>query len=117
MARNREEALAGAPARVGAVEHRVVLGLEVRRALDRHRAADVHVRGVDLALRKAEMGEQVEFRIGEVFRRDFQNIAAEFFAQRPLVEHELDVERGRQRLFHLGDGLGVESLLLQRAGD
>ena len=108
-------ALAGAPARVGAVEHRVVLGLEVRRAFDRHRAADVDVGGVDLALGEAEMGEQVELRIGEVFRRDFQGVAAELLAERPLVERELDVERGRQRLFDLGDGLVVKALVPQRA--
>ena len=66
VALDREIALAGAAARIGAVEHRVVLGLEVRRALDRHRAADVDVGGVDLALGEAERGEQVEARVGEL---------------------------------------------------
>ena len=55
VALDREVALAGAAARVGAVEHRVVLGLQVRRAFDRHRAADMHVRGLDLALGEAEV--------------------------------------------------------------
>ena len=113
VALDREIALAGAAARIGAVEHRVVLGLEVRRAFDRHRAADVDVGGVDLALGEAEMGEQVELRIGEVFGRDFQRVAAEFLAERPLVERELDVERGRQRLLDLGDGFVVKALLPQ----
>ena len=63
VALDREIALAGAAARIGAVEHRVVLGLEVRRAFDRHGAADVDVGGVDLALGEAERGEQVEARI------------------------------------------------------
>ena len=35
---------------VGAVEDRIVLGLQVRRAFDGHGAADVVVRGLDLAL-------------------------------------------------------------------
>ena len=69
VALDREIALAGAPARIGAVEHRVVLGLEVRRALDRHGAADVDVGGLDLALGEAERGEQVEARVGESRRR------------------------------------------------
>ena len=44
----REEALAGLAAAVRAVEHRVVLVAQVRRALDRHAADDHVVRLVDL---------------------------------------------------------------------
>src|SRR2546422_7898278 len=44
-------------------EHRVVLGPQVRGALDRHRAADVDVGGLDLAPGEAEVAEQVEARI------------------------------------------------------
>ena len=66
VALDREIALAGAAARIGAVEHRVVLGLQVRRALDRHGAADVDVGGLDLALGEADGGEQVELRIVEL---------------------------------------------------
>ena len=52
----------GAAAGVGAVEHRVMLALQVRRALHRHRAADVDVGGVDVGLGEAEEAEQVEAR-------------------------------------------------------
>ena len=101
VALDREIALAGAAARIGAVEHRIVLGLQVRRAFDRHRAADVDVGGLDLALGEAERGEQVEARVGELLGGDAERVAAEVLAQRPLVEGELDVEGGRQRLLDL----------------
>ena len=65
VALDREIALADLAARIGAVEHRIVLGLEVRRAFDRHRAADMDVGGLDLALGEAEMREQVEGGRGE----------------------------------------------------
>ena len=65
VALDREIALADLAARVGAVEHRVVLGLEVRGALDRHRAADVDVGGLDLALGEAHVRQQVERRRGD----------------------------------------------------
>ena len=114
VAFDREIALAGAAARIGAVEHRIVLGLQVRRAFHRHGAADMDVGGLDLALGEAEMLEQVEGGRGESLGRDLQRVAAELFAQRPLVEGELDVEGGGQRLLHLGDGLVGEALGLQR---
>ena len=46
--------------------------------------------------------------------RNAELVAAEVFAERPLVEGELDVEGGRQRLLDLGDGLVGEALGLQR---
>ena len=113
VALDREIALAGAAARIGAVEHRIVLGLQVRRAFDRHGAADMDVGGLDLALGEAERGEQVEGGRGEVLGRDAERVAAEVFAQRPFVEGELDVEGGRQRLLDLGDRFVGEALGLQ----
>ena len=65
---DREVALALAAARVGAVEHRQVLRLEVRRAFEGHRAADVLVGGLDVLLGEAEVGEQVERGIVEACR-------------------------------------------------
>ena len=109
VALDREVALAGAAARVGAVEHRIVRGLEVRRAFHRHRAADVHVRGLDLALGEADVRQQVERGRGEHVGRHAELVAQEVLAERPLVERELDVERGRQRLLDLGDRLVVEA--------
>ena len=87
----------------------------MRRAFDRHGAADMDVGRLDLALGEAEMREQVEARRGEVFGVDAELVAQEIVAQRPLVEGELDVEGGRQRLFHLLDRLGGEAFGLERA--
>ena len=66
VAFDREIALAGAAAGIGAVEHRIMLGLEMRRAFHRHGAADMDVGGLDLALAEAERGEEVEGRRGEI---------------------------------------------------
>ena len=70
-----------------------VLVLEVRRAFQRHRAANVDVGGFDVLFREAEMGQQVEGRDRPaVLGRNFKRGPSEFFAKRPLVEDELDVE-------------------------
>ena len=82
-----------------------MLGLQVRRAFHRHRAADMDVGGLDLALGEAEMREQIEGGRGEIGRRDAERVAAELLAERPLVEGELDVEGGRQRLLDERDGV------------
>ena len=101
VAFDREVALAGAAARIGAIEHRIVLGLQMRRAFHRHGAADMDVGGLDLALAEAERGEEIEGGRGKVLGGDAELVAAEVFAQRPSVEGELDVEGGRQRLLDL----------------
>jgi len=111
VAVDREIALAVAPARIGTVEHRIVLGLEVRGALDRHRAADMDVGGLDLALAEADRGEKVEARIDELLRRDAE-LGDDVIAQGPLVEHELDVEGGGQRLLDLLDRSGEKPFCL-----
>src|SRR5579863_9712588 len=110
-----ERSLAGAPARIGAVEHAVMLGFEMRRALDRHRAADMDVGRLDLALGKAEMGEEVEARRGEILGLDAELVAQKVDAQRPFVEGEFDVEGGRERLLHLLDRLRREAFGLERS--
>ena len=55
-------------------------------------------------------------KVGErqVLGGDAELVAAELLAQRPLVEGELDVEGGRQRLVDLGDRFVGEALGLQR---
>ncbi len=55
VAVDREEPLAFATAGVGTIEHRQMLGLEVRCAFQRHGAADVLVGSVDILLREAQM--------------------------------------------------------------
>ena len=53
----------------------------MRRAFDRHGAADVDVGGLDLALGEAEMGEEVEARRGEIFGVDAELVAQEVGAR------------------------------------
>ena len=101
VALDGEVALAGAPAGVGAVEDSVMLVLQVRRAFDRHRAADVDVGRLDLGSAEAEPGEQVEGGIVHPRRRHLQRLGEEVGAHRPLVEDELDVEGAGQRLLDL----------------
>src|ERR1700728_5171821 len=60
------------------------------------------------------MREQVERRGGEVFGADAEFLAQEVRTQRPLVERELDVESGRQRLFHFLDRFVAKALGLER---
>src|SRR5215470_1246242 len=110
MALDRQEAPAQTAARIGAVEHRVVLGPEVRRALDCHGAAHMEVGGVDLAPRKAKRGEHIEVRLSKVLGREAQLRLAEVLAERPLVEGEFDIEGGWQRLLKLLDDLRRKGL-------
>ncbi len=110
VALDREIALARASARIGAVEHRIVLGSQMRRALDRHRAADVDVGRLDLALAEADVREQVEGGRGDRLGRDAERLTQKLLAERPFVEHELDVEGGGQRLVDLLDDLRREPL-------
>jgi hypothetical protein len=113
VAVDREIALAEPAARIGAVEHRQMLVLEVRRALERHRPADMQVRLFDLALAEAEMREEIEGGIGELLVGN-ADLLQRLVAERPAVEHELDVEGRRQLLFDAGDRLVVEAARFQR---
>jgi hypothetical protein len=74
-----------------------VLGLQVRRAFQRHRPADMDVGGLDVLLREAHGREHVEGRIVHLIVGEAEHVLAEVLAQRPLVEDELDVEGGLQR--------------------
>ena len=119
VAFGRQRAGAGAPARAGAIEHRQMLGLQMRRAFQGHRPAAPGVGGVDLGPAEAERGQQVETRIVERCRRDPESLGAEGFAQGPFVEREFDVERGGER--GLGGGqravvepLGPQGLMVDR---
>ena len=80
------------PHGIGAIEHAVMLGFQMRRAFERHRAADMDVGGLDLRLGEAESGEQVEARLLDAFGRDLQRPGEEIGAERPFVEDEADVE-------------------------
>src|SRR5208282_5664415 len=92
MTFDRQEADAAPPARAGAIEHRVVLWFQMRRALDGHGAADVTVGGVDLGTGKAKRRQKIKFRVLKVFSRNFEGLGQKLSAKRPFVEDEFDVE-------------------------
>ena len=58
MALPGERALAAFAAWARAIEDGKMLGLEARRAFERHRSADILVRGFDLGLREADCGSR-----------------------------------------------------------
>ena len=80
-----------------------MLDLEMRRAFKGHRAADMDVRGLDIGLREAERGEEIERWILERVRRDLQRAGQHVGANRPFVEDEFDVEGAGERALHLRD--------------
>ena len=114
MALDREVARADLAAGVGAVEDRVVLGAEVRRAFERHGAADVVVGGLDLRAGEAEVAQQVEGRVAQLLGGDAEDLGAELLAEGPLVEDEADVEGGGERRLELRD-LGLAEAVADRA--
>ena len=103
VAVNRKEPLALASARIRAVEDMVVLLRQMRRAFQRHGTADVVVRGLDVRPSEAKAAEKVEFRIVQLLGRNPEGRGAKLLAERPLVEHEANVERGRQGFLDPGD--------------
>jgi hypothetical protein len=76
----------------------------------------VDVRSLDVLLGEAEMVEQVEAHVAELFVGDAERVLQEVGAERPLVEDELDVEGLLQRAVDGLDLLVGKALCLQRAG-
>ena len=109
-------ALALLAAGVGAIEDVVVLGVQMRRALKGHGAADMVVRRFHIGLAVAQMAQQIEGRIVQLLGRDTQHVLAELGSQRPLVEDEADVEGRSQRAFHLFDLARAEAVSDQAGG-
>ena len=68
-------------ARIGAVEHRQMLGLQVRRAFERHGAAAVGVGGLDLGLGEAQRRQHVEAGIVELLGGEAERGFAELLAR------------------------------------
>ena len=64
------EPLAELAALVGAVERRIVLFLEMRRTLDRHRAADIIIGSFDFFAVETEQSEQIEVERVVLFGRE-----------------------------------------------
>ena len=110
MAFNREIALADATARIGAIEHGVMLEFQVRGTFQRHRATHMHIRRFDIGLREAEEGEKFEGRIIELLGWYFQISGKEINAQVPFVKHKLDVESGAEAFLELLDHVIGEAL-------
>ena len=93
----------------------VVLGAEVRRAFERHGAADVVVGGLDLGAGEAEVAQEVEGGVAQLLGGDAEDLGAELLAERPLVEDEADVEGGGERRFELLD-LGLAEAVADERG-
>ena len=93
VAFDADEALAGLAALVGAVEHRQVLVLEVRRAFDGHAAADDVVGFLDLLLREAQPSGARSGVAGSVVG-DTER-AQDFLAECPAVEREAESKAGQ----------------------
>ena len=109
-------ALSALAALVGAVEHRVVLRLEVRSALNGHGTTNRIVRSLDFLVAEAEVLEQAELIIAQLILVEPQSVLAELVAQRPAIEDEGDVECSRKLRFHVGQRLVREALLAQDFG-
>ena len=99
---------------VGAVEDAVVFGLEVRRAFQRHRTANMVVGRFDIFLGKAQGFQQVKRRVVQLFGRDAKDLRAELLAQCPLVEDKADVEGLCQRRVDLGQLVRAKTVADQR---
>ena len=91
-----DSAGAEAPALVGAIKHREVLVLKVRRTLNSHRAADVDVRLVDLLGTKAKRSQEIETRSVEVFAVDTEFLDDRVVAHRVAREGEARIKGRRQ---------------------
>ena len=94
-----------------------MLRSQARRFFKRHGAAAVDVRLVDLGPGEAEFPEHVEGHVIELLLAEAEHVGAELTAERPLVEHELDVERGRQLLLdgtelRRREALGFQSVVI-----
>ncbi len=69
---------------------------------------------VDIFLGEPKGFQQVECWIVQLFRWDTKDLGAEFFAQRPLVEHKADVEGLRQRRVNLGQFVRAKAVAHKR---
>ena len=110
-----QEAPADLAALVGAVEDRVVLGLQVRGAFDRHGAADVVVGGLDLRAGEAEVAQEVEGGVAQLLGRNAEDLRAELVAEGPVVEDEADLEGAGERGLELLD-LGLAEAVADERG-
>jgi hypothetical protein len=105
-----DEALAGLAAAVGAVEHREVLGAQVRGALDGHATHDDVVDLEQLRGREAPVAQQVEARRVVVLGGDTQPLEG-LGAEHPGGQRLRDVEHAGKRLLGLLDLALVRPLL------
>ena len=91
MGVHRQIARAFFAAGIGAIEHAIMLRLQMRCAFQRHRTANMVICRVDLCLGKAQMAQQIKGPIVQLVVGNAQGALAEICPQRPLVEHKADV--------------------------
>ena len=118
VAFGRDEARAEVAAAVGAVEHREVLVLEVRRTFHRLRAADAEVECVDLLAAEAEGAQAVELLVGAGLGGIDAQCRHHALRHAPRAEREGDLEdRGEAvlDLHHLVAGVaGLDEEVAER---
>ena len=114
VAFDRQRPLADAPTGIGAIEHRQMFFLDMRRAFQRHRPADVEVGGLNLIAREAECPQHVEIRCVHRRRIKPEGFDTEALPKRPFVEYEADVKGGFQRRFDGVDAIIVKAARPQR---
>ncbi len=87
------------PAAVRTVKDLHVLGLQVRRTLDRHRAANVLIGGFNIFGAEAHAREHVEVKVVQLRIGETKHIAAEVIPEAEAVEGKLELECRAQRGF------------------
>ena len=113
MAFRRQVAGAVLAAGIGAVEHRQMLRLQMRRTFQGHGAAAMGVGGSHLGGAEAQGLQHVEAGRVEHFGGQAQHVGAERLPQGPFVEGEADVVGVRQRIFQALQGGIVETARTQ----
>ena len=88
-----------------------MLVFEVRRAFERHTAADMRRGFLDLLRREAKpVAQQGEVPVVELLVGQAELVFAELFAENELIEDERQLEGAREHGFDAGDGFVVEAL-------
>ena len=100
---------------VGAVEHRKMLGTDVRGILKRHRAAHELVGLLDLLVGKSQMPQEIEGRVLDFLPRHPKPFPAEIRTHRTGVDQEGDVKGSTGVGFDLADLLLPESKFGERS--
>src|SRR5690348_11285848 len=99
MGIDRDRALSDSSAAVGAIEDRQMLGLQMRRSFDSHRAAAKTIARRNLLLRKAERLQHIEVGFAQLRVSESKFLHTKGFSKRKFIERELNFEGLPQAAF------------------